>query len=80
MFPTDSFFFSNLINNISYTILQQIGLDTNKMWEANNVIRERVMQCPLFMKSLDLQHINELKEAFNDFIDDCIEEVLKRII
>ena len=77
---TDSFLINNLISNIAHAIFAEIGLDTNKLAEYYNVIRERVYACPLFTMNLQLENMTALKEAMNEFIEDCRDEILKRIV
>ena len=72
--------FSTFIDNITLTILRQIGLDANKLSETRNVIRSRIKKCPLFTEKLDLRNVVQLKESFSDFVDECLYDVLDRIV
>ena len=74
------FFFQQFVDNITYAIIKQIGLDANKLSETRNVVRNRMKNCPLFTQDLFFNNVNELKESINSFIDSCLEEVLEKIV
>ena len=66
--------------NIARTIFNEIGLDTDKLYVVRNVVHEKLQISPLFTTEIYDLNIIKLSDMLSDFINDCIEEILWRIV
>ena len=78
---SDETFLQNMITNISEAIIRQLGIvDRSIINDTHNVVRGRIISCPLFsINHVYYRNLLEIALEFDGFLNDCLNDVIIRL-